>query len=219
MKDYELTIENGILLFVSDLEGSSDEGNDLGKNKCSPGRLYIPECVTEIHLQALIGIDPTAVDVEDGNPMFFSRDNCLISREDGTLLFGCKRSKIPDDGSVRSIGQFAFHYIDEADREFDEMIVPASVCHVGFMALAISTKEKGCVFSFRGSPTLEPGAFGTKAEAAGVKIDSYKKMPDNLYCDSGKIMIRGKAGSTVETYCKQYGICFAPFRDVKHLTD
>ena len=213
MKDYELTIKNGILLFVSNLDRSSDEGNDLEKNKCSPGRLYIPACVAEIHPQALIGIDPDAVEVDAGNPMFFSRDNCLISRKDGTLLFGCKRSGIPDDGSVRSIGPFAFHYIDEANREFDELIVPASVCHVGFMALAISTKEKGCVFSFLGSPTLAPGTFGTKAEADGVKIDSYKDMPDILYCDSGKIMIRGKTGSTVQKYCKQYGFYYVPLRD------
>lgn len=215
MKDYELTIENGTLLFVSEIDGLSADSDDLGNIKNHSGRLFIPACVTEIHPLALIGFDPVAVEVEDGNPMFFSRDNCLLSREDGTLLFGCKRSKIPDDGSVRSIGQFAFHYIDEADREFDEMIVPASVCHVGFMALAISTKEKGCVFSFRGSPTLEPGAFGTKAEAAGVKIDSYKNMPDMLYCDSRKIMIHGKNGSTVQKYCKQYGICFVPFRNEK----
>lgn len=211
MKDYELTIKNGILLFVSNLDRSSDEGNDLEKNKCSPGRLYIPACVAEIHPLALIGFDPVAVEVEDGNPMFFFRDNCLISRKDGTLLFGCKNSVIPNDGSVQSIGRFAFHYIDEANREFDELIVPSSINYVGFMALAISTREKDCVFSFLGSPTLEPGTFGTKAEADGVKIDSYKDMPDILYCDSGKIMIRGKTSSTVETYCKQYGIYFVPF--------
>ncbi len=215
MKDYELTIENGILFFVSDIDGSGVERNDPGNRKNHSDRLYIPAYVTQIHPQALIGIDPAAVEVEDGNPMFFSRGNCLISRKDGTLLFGCKSSVIPDDGSVQSIGQFAFHYIDEADREFDEMVVPASVCHVGFMALAISTKEKGCVFSFHGSPTLEPGAFGTKAEAADVKIDSYKNMPDNLYCDTGKIMIRGKNGSTVQKYSKLYGICFVPFRNEK----
>ena len=149
------------------------------------------------------------------HPMFFSRDNCLISRKDGTLLFGCKRSAIPDDDSVRSIGPFAFHNIDEAGREFDGLTVPASVCRIGFMALAVSTKEKGCVFSFHGSPALEPGAFGTKAEAAGAEIDSYKNMPDSLYCDPGKITIRGRAGSSVESYCRQYGLSFVPFRDEK----
>ena len=213
MKDYELTIENGILFFVSDIDGSSVDKDDLESIQCFPGRLFVPACVTEIHPQALIGIDPIAVEVEDGNPMFFSKDNCLISRKDGTLLFGCRRSVIPDDGSVRCIGPFAFHYIEEANRDFNELIIPASVCHVGFMSLAISTREKGCAFYFYGSATLEPGSFGTKAEAAGVKNNSYKNMPDSLYCDSGKIMICGKVGSSVETYCKQYGLSFVPLQE------
>mgnify|MGYP000021423514 FL=1 len=50
-----------------------------------------------------------SITVEDGNPSFYAKNNCLIREEDGELVLGCRNSVIPDDGSVRSIGAFAFN--------------------------------------------------------------------------------------------------------------
>ena len=44
------------------------------------------------------------------NSVYHSANNCLIETETKTLILGCKNSIIPDDGSVISIGSFAFSY-------------------------------------------------------------------------------------------------------------
>ena len=47
--------------------------------------------------------------VEEGNPVYHSDGNCLIETESKTLVAGCNTSVIPDDGSVTSIGYYAFN--------------------------------------------------------------------------------------------------------------
>lgn len=46
------------------------------------------------------------ITVENGNSLYQSVNNCVI--EDGLLVFGCKTSIIPDDGSVKCIAYGAF---------------------------------------------------------------------------------------------------------------
>lgn len=48
------------------------------------------------------------ITVENGNPYYFSSGNCLIGKNNKTLILGCKNSIIPDDGSVTIIGSSAF---------------------------------------------------------------------------------------------------------------
>lgn len=47
--------------------------------------------------------------VEMGNKNYISSNNCLIDKRNKELICGCKNSIIPDDGSVESIGRFAFY--------------------------------------------------------------------------------------------------------------
>lgn len=50
--------------------------------------------------------------VESGNPAYHSAGKCIIETKTKTLVAGCGSSVIPDDGSVTSIGGFAFSYCD-----------------------------------------------------------------------------------------------------------
>ena len=50
----------------------------------------------------------TSITVSAGNPIYHSDENCLIETESKTLVVGCENSIIPDDGSVTSIGKYAF---------------------------------------------------------------------------------------------------------------
>ena len=50
--------------------------------------------------------------VESGNPAYHSAGNCIIETKTKTLVAGCGSSIIPDDGSVTSIGGFAFSHCD-----------------------------------------------------------------------------------------------------------
>ena len=50
----------------------------------------------------------TSIVVAEGNSKYKSTENCLIEIESGTLILGCKNSVIPTDGSVTTIGDYAF---------------------------------------------------------------------------------------------------------------
>ncbi|MBO4467660.1 MAG: leucine-rich repeat protein, partial [Clostridia bacterium] len=49
------------------------------------------------------------IDVSDKNPVYLSIGNCLIDRNKKSLIFGCKNSVIPSDGTVTSIEPYAFY--------------------------------------------------------------------------------------------------------------
>lgn len=48
------------------------------------------------------------VSVEEGNPYYSSKDNCVIDIKNKRVIVGCKNSIIPDDGSVTAIGSYSF---------------------------------------------------------------------------------------------------------------
>ena len=51
----------------------------------------------------------TSITVDTGNTVYHSAGNCLIKTSSKILILGCKNSIIPDDGSVKSIGGYAFY--------------------------------------------------------------------------------------------------------------
>jgi hypothetical protein len=65
--------------------------------------------------------------VEEGNPLYDSRDNCnaLIYKRTNTLIVGCKNTIIPS--SVRRIGDNAFYQC----YELKEIDIPNSVISIG----------------------------------------------------------------------------------------
>lgn len=56
---------------------------------------------------ACIGLE--SIEVAKGNSIYHSEGNCVIKTATKTLVVGCKNSIIPNDGSVTSIGDYAFH--------------------------------------------------------------------------------------------------------------
>ena len=52
--------------------------------------------------------DLEEIKVEKENPVYHSDGNCLIETKSGTLVAGCKNSKIPSDGSITCIAGEAF---------------------------------------------------------------------------------------------------------------
>ncbi|MBR4726705.1 MAG: leucine-rich repeat protein [Clostridia bacterium] len=68
----------------------------------------------------------TSVTVSEDNPVYHSAGNCLIETASKTLVFGCKTSIIPADGSVTSIGESAFAYCDE----LTNITIPDSVTSI-----------------------------------------------------------------------------------------
>lgn len=72
--------------------------------------ITIPDSVTSIGSNAFSNCNGlTSITVEQGNSKYHSAGNCIIETASKTLVVGCKNSVIPDDGSVTSIGSYAFY--------------------------------------------------------------------------------------------------------------
>ena len=91
----------------------------------------IPNSVTSISGSAFSGCSGlTSITVEGGNAKYHSSGNCLIETESKTLIFGCKNSVIPSDGSVTSIGYEAFYGCSS----LTSITIPDSVTSIGIYA-------------------------------------------------------------------------------------
>ena len=72
--------------------------------------ITIPGSVTSIGNYAFYGCTGlTSIIVDEGNTKYHSAGNCLIETATKTLILGCNTSVIPTDGSVTSIGDYAFY--------------------------------------------------------------------------------------------------------------
>ena len=95
--------------------------------------IEIPSSVTNIGNSAFSGcIGVTSINVEAGNVVYDSRDNCnaIIEKEANTLIQGCKNTKIPS--SVTSIGNEAF----EGCSGLTSIEIPKGVTSIGYSAFS-----------------------------------------------------------------------------------
>ncbi len=96
----------------------------IGKNVTSIGSLAFDDCT---------GL--TSVTVSPGNKVYHSENNCIISTKRKELVIGCKNSVIPSDGSVTSIGDYAF---DDCTG-LTSITIPDSVTSIGNHAFSYCT--------------------------------------------------------------------------------
>ena len=91
----------------------------------------IPDSVTSIGSGAFSACSGlTSITVEQGNAVYHSAANCIIETASGTLIAGCKNSVIPDDGSITSIGSYAF----SSCSGLTSITIPDSVTSIGSYA-------------------------------------------------------------------------------------
>lgn len=93
--------------------------------------IEIPSSVTKIGEAAFSGCSRlTSINVEAGNEVYDSRDNCnaIIKKATNTLIQGCKNTKIPS--SVTSIGYYAFYDCSG----LTSIEIPSSVTSIGDLA-------------------------------------------------------------------------------------
>ncbi len=95
--------------------------------------LFIPASVEDIGDDAFRGCAGIeSIRVANGNATYHSKGNCLIETESKTLILGCKNSKIPSDGSVTIIGDYAF----DSCTGLTSFAIPESVTSIGSSAFS-----------------------------------------------------------------------------------
>lgn len=115
------------------------------------------------------GGNVTQISVAAGNPVYESVGNCVIETASKTLVWGCAASVIPDDGSVTSIGSYAFSGLSQ----LKEIVIPASVKEIGGSAFYSSGLEK--VVLSEGLETIGMFAFSYCEHLSEINIPSTVK--------------------------------------------
>lgn len=103
-------------------------GSEAFKDCSNLTSVNIPSSVTNIGARAFYGCSNlTSISVDEGNPVYDSRDNCnaIIKTGTNTLVVGCKTTVIPN--SVTSIGNYAFYGCES----IYSIAIPESVTNIG----------------------------------------------------------------------------------------
>lgn len=103
---------------------------EIGRNSfagCSSLKeFHIPASVEEIDPHVLNGCTALEkITVDENNPYYESKNNCIIRKSDGVLIAGCKTSVIPD--GVNEIGDGAFVNLTT----LSTFVIPNSVKKIG----------------------------------------------------------------------------------------
>ncbi len=151
----------------------------------------------------LAAFDPKEkIEVEEGNPVFYMKDGCLIDRNTKTLVLAEIGAAIPADGSIEHIGEYAFCHRAKIDSFYHGvkidhlLIIPDGVKTIGFSAFDDCTGIFGLVIP-ESVEQIAPTAFNG---CDGLECIAVKKGNPKYFAD-GDCMIERET-KTVILGCK-----------------
>lgn len=152
--------------------------------------ITIPRSVTKIGRFIFLRRSCTALEalsVEEGNPVYHSDGNCIIETATNTLLFGCKASVIPDDGSVTKIGERAFYF-----SSVESIVIPDTVTEIGNLAFAKCENLAEVTLS-EGLKTIGRNAFGGCTALKEIELPaSAEEIAENAFGSDTNVIFKEK---------------------------
>ncbi len=131
--------------------------------------ITVPAAVTSIGIGAWEDCTAlTHIEVEPGNPVYHSKDNCIIETKEACLVAGCQAGTIPN--GVVSIGREAF----TGCKALTDIVIPDSVTRISANAFRNCTNLKKLVIPARVT-RIDDSAFA--ACNALVSIEVAKENP------------------------------------------
>lgn len=165
---------------------------------CNLASLIIPSSVTSITDYTFSGSTMSSIVVEDGNPVYDSREGCnaIIETATNTLVLGCQTTRIPS--SIKKIGDYSFISV----KTLTELVIPEGVSSIGSQAFAYTpltmislpkTLEEIGSYAFYGCNDL-------------LTIYSYNSQPPVL--NGNEVFIKNVSGQ--QDYIFQHATLYVP---------
>ena len=146
--------------------------------------INIPKSVEKIGVSLFCGCTKLkTVTVDSRNPVFQSKNNCIINKEEKTLVAGCKSSIIPSDGSVTRIGDRAF----EGCTVLTNITIPGCVKEIGWAAFYYCTGLKRVTLQ-NGVEIIGSGSFQKCEKLANITLpNSIRTIRDYAFGDCSNL--------------------------------
>lgn len=104
-------------------------------NNTSLTSIVIPKSVTTLATDAISVPTLNSIQVEEGNPNYYSQNNAIYEKATGKLVRGCRASGIPE--GVTEIGNSAFRNAD-----LEKLVLPKSLKKFGIQSFSENGKIK-----------------------------------------------------------------------------
>lgn len=165
--------------------------------------IHIPASVEEIGPRAFSGCDFEKITVDPANTHYRSESNCVIgpvTDDKGTrtvLLFGCKNSRIPSDGSFSEIYDAAFAGVVG----LDTLVIPDSIVRIGAGVFADSDMKSLKIG--KGLNEISYGVFRNCEKLVEITVDAenekFTAVGNCLIDKEKKAVVLGCKASVIPT--------------------
>lgn len=125
---YSVCRDNTVVESVTIYDGIVSISGDSAFWSCDNlHKVTLPATLTHIPSHAFSWSNLREIKIDEDNPVYQSVDNCVIEKQTKTLCIGSANSRIPSDGSVTSIGDYAF----SGRVDLTEMTIPDCISLIG----------------------------------------------------------------------------------------
>ncbi len=185
--------------------------------------LHLSDTVNSFVRQTNANRKISSLTVDKNNPVYHSANNCIIETDTKTLIQGCSTSKIPTDGSITTIGIYAFYFSGVTSITIPEGVT--DIKHAAFFSSNLTSISLPSTLETVGSrafhnTSLSEVTFPSSVRYINNCLDSCENLKSVTILNPnaeivgtanafyGDVTIYGYPGSTAEAYAKEYGKTF-----------